>query len=117
MAPERCSQCGGELELRQEGSVQGLFCGNCDWYCVTSNLPSIELDHTEYEVRTAGGDVHNQAHIKAVAEVSGRNFLGARKLLQETEPLVYKGKAPEVARAEAVLAAAGLGVQIRPQES
>jgi hypothetical protein len=102
------------MEFRQESSVQGLFCKNCDWYVVTTHIPPMQLDETEYEVRVTGGDFHSEAHVKAVAEVSGRNFVGARKLLQEGVPLVYKGHAPEVARAEATLAAAGLGVQILP---
>ena len=114
MAAERCAECGGELEARQEGSVQGLYCKNCGWQVVTTYIPPIELDKTDYEVRVTGGDFHNEAHVKAVAEVSGRNFLGARKLLQESEPRVFKGKATEVVRAEAVLTAAGVGVQILP---
>ena len=111
---ERCAQCGGDLEARAEGRVQGLFCQRCGWAVVTSRFSAIELDQTDYEVQAIGGDLHNQAHVKAVAEVSGRNFLGARKLLQESEPLVYRGKALEVARIAAVLTAAGLGVQIVP---
>ena len=114
MASERCTQCGGELISRQEGSVQGLFCDSCGWSVVTTYISPMLLDETLYEVRAMGGDFHNDAHIKAVAEVSGRNFLGARKLLQESEPLVYKGHAPDVARVEAILTAAGLGVRIRP---
>jgi hypothetical protein len=102
------------MEFRQAGNVQGLFCKNCDGYLVTTHIPALLVDETDYEVRATGGDFHNEAHVKAVAEISGRNFLGARKLLQESEPLIYKGKAPEVARAEAALTAAGVGTQILP---
>jgi hypothetical protein len=102
------------MELRQEGSVQGLFCKSCGGYLVTTHIPAIQLDETDYEVRATGADFHNEAHVKAVADVSGRNFLGARRLLQEKEPLVCRGKAPEVARAQDVLSAAGVGVQILP---
>lgn len=114
MTAERCTQCGSDMEARREGSTQGLFCKNCDWAVVTTYIPALLLDETIYEVRATGGDFHKNAHVKAVAEVSGRNFLGARKLLQEREPLVYTGKAPEVARAEAVLTAADIGIQITP---
>lgn len=114
MVSERCSQCGGELEARAEGRVQGLFCKHCGWAVITSRFPAIEFDQTDYEIRAIGGDFLNKVHVKAVAEITGRNFLGARKLLQETEPLVYRGQAPEVARFAAVLTAAGLGVQIVP---
>jgi hypothetical protein len=114
MTAERCTRCGGDMEPRREGSAQGLFCKSCDWSVVTTQIPAILLDETIYEVRLMGGDFRNDAHVKAVAEVSGRNFLGARKQLQERESLVYKGQAPAVARAEAVLTAAGISVQITP---
>jgi hypothetical protein len=102
------------MEYRQEESVQGLFCKNCDWYLVTTYIPADQLDETDYEVRATGGDFRNTAHVKAVAEASGRNFLDARKLLQENEPVVYKGKAPEVARVHGVLTAAGVATRILP---
>jgi hypothetical protein len=102
------------MEPRREGSAQGLFCKSCDWSVVTTQIPAILLDETIYEVRLMAGDFRNEAHVKAVAEVSGRNFLGARKLLQERESLAYKGHAPAVARAEAVLTAAGISIQITP---
>lgn len=114
MTAERCTQCGGDMAFRREGSTQGLFCKHCDLSVVTTYIPAMLLDETIYEVRATGGDFRNETHVKAVAELSGRNFLGARKLLQEREPLVYKGKAPAVARAEAVLTAAGIGIQIEP---
>lgn len=114
MTTERCTQCGGELEPRREGSTQGLFCKHCGWSVVTTYIPAILLDQTIYEIRLVSGDFHDERHIKAVAEVSGRNFLGARQLLQERDPLIYTGKAVDVARAEAVLIAAGIGVQIVP---
>jgi hypothetical protein len=114
MTAERCTRCGGDMESRREGSAQGLFCKSCDWSVVTTRIPAILLDETIYEVRLMGGDFRNDTHIKAVAEASGQNFLGARKQLQEREPLVYKGHAPEVARAAAVLTAAGMSVQITP---
>jgi hypothetical protein len=114
MASERCEKCGGELEYRREGSVQGLYCKQCGWQVVTTYIPEIEVDETDYEVRARGGDFHNEAHVKAVADVSGRNFLGARKLLQESEPLVFRGKAPGVARVREVLGAAGIAYRIAP---
>jgi hypothetical protein len=111
---ERCERCGGETEFRRDVSVQGHFCKHCSWYAVTTYIPEIYLDQTDYEVRVRGGDYHNQNHVKAVATVSGRNFLAARKLLQESDPLVFKGRAPQVAEVRDVLAAAGLAHEIQP---
>ena len=114
MKPETCEKCGGELEYRQEGSVQGLFCKNCDWAVVTTAIPAVLQDDTPYEVRLAGGDPRNESHIKAVAQVSGVNFLSARTLLQQPDPLVFKGEAAKVVEIRRALQGAGLKYDIRP---
>ena len=111
---ERCAKCGGQTEPRREGSVQGLFCSQCGWSLVTTYIPAIDLDEADYELRACDGDYRNERHIRAVSEASGRNFLAARKLLQQREPVVFKGKAPDVLRAQGVLAVAGLGYRILP---
>jgi large subunit ribosomal protein L7/L12 len=111
---EHCEECGRELEPAREGSVQGLLCKNCGWAVITSYIPAIELDETDYEVRARGGDYRNESHVRAVSELSGCNFLNARKLLQQHEPVVFTGKAPGVLRARNVLSAAGLDYQILP---
>jgi hypothetical protein len=102
------------MEIRREGSVHGLLCKQCGWSLVTSYIPAIQLDETDYEVRARGADYRNEGHVRAVSELSGCNFLDARKLLQQVEPVVFRGKAPDVLRARNVLSAAGLGCQILP---
>lgn len=114
MAIEHCEECGLEMEGRREGSVQGLFCKQCGWQVITSYIPAIHLDQMDYEVHACGGDSRNASHIRAVSELSGRNFLGARQLLEQHDPVVFKGKAPDVCRARDVLVAAGLGYEILP---
>lgn len=114
MVNGRCEKCGEETESRREGSVQGLFCRSCGWRAVTTYIPAIYLDETEYEVRLCDADHHNRQHIKAVAQVSGQNFLAARELLQQHDPVVFRGKAPDVRRALDTLAAAGVGHRIAP---
>jgi hypothetical protein len=114
MRPERCEKCGGELEFRVEGSVEGFFCKSCDWAVVTTHIPQIQLDETPYEVRVTNGDYHDERHVKAVAEASGVNFLAARNLLKETSPLVFKGEATQVAKIRRALETVGLTPDIRP---
>jgi hypothetical protein len=108
-----CEQCGGQIELRQEGSTHGLYCTRCDWSIVTTHIPEITLDTTSYEVRV-DGDCRNEGHVKAAAEVSGMNFLAARKLLQEPRSIVFTGRAVDVMRAREILTAAGMGCTINP---
>ena len=114
MMSNRCETCGLELEFRREGSVQGGFCTRCGWRFVTTYLPAIHSDPALYQVHACGGDHRNASHISAVSGMIGDNFLVARKLLQQHEPVVFKGRAPDVRRVRDVLAAAGLGCRIEP---
>lgn len=110
-----CEKCGSLMVARQEGSAQGLYCTGCDWSVVTTHIPEIRLDATEYEVRVCRGDYRNEQHVKAVSNTSGMNFLASRKLLQDTQPIVFKGEAVKVVRVREILVAAGLVCIISPE--
>jgi hypothetical protein len=104
------------MEARREGSIQGLFCTNCDWSIVTTYIPEILLDETLYEVSIINGDAQNKQHIKTVAQVASVNFLAARKLLQEQSPfVVFRGIATEVVKVREVLCMVGLVYEITPE--
>jgi hypothetical protein len=110
----KCEGCGGELEYRINGSVQGYFCERCGWAVVTTYIPEIDLDDTKYSVFACGGDYKKDAHVRAVSEVAGVNFLSARKLLQQERPTVFQGRARAVEKVRVVLAEAGLSCEISP---
>ncbi len=110
-----CEKCGSLMEARQEGSTQGLYCTGCDWSVVTTHIPEIRIDATEYEVRVSRGDYRNEQHVKAVSKVSNTNFLASRKLLQDTQPLVFRGEAVDVVRVREILVAAGISCAISPE--
>jgi hypothetical protein len=114
--PGRCDACGGELEFRREGSVQGYYCKNCGWSVVTTYIPEVELDETIYQVRVSGADYHNEAQVRAVASAAGTNFIEARRLLKDDpHPLIFEGRANQVVKARAALVAVGLRFAISPQ--
>lgn len=114
MQPTKCEVCGGEVELRREGAVQGFYCKTCDWAVVTTYIPKIDLDETTYGLRAIGGDFHNESQVRAVAQVSGLNFIGARKLLQQDAPLVLEAMAPQILAAKMRLNEVGLLAEISP---
>ena len=114
MKPDKCESCGGELEFRREGSVQGLYCKNCDWALVTTYIAPIELDETKYKIRIAGANYTDEKQVKAVSTVSCLNFIQTRKLLQQENPIVFEGVAPNVMKARDALIAAGLYCDISP---
>ena len=114
-ATDRCPECGGELAARQKGSTLTVFCQLCPWCVATTNIPAIRTDMTKYEIRITGGDVHKKEHIKTVAAIAVVNFLEARKLLQEKEPVIFAGRAVKVAEARDALRAVGIACSITPE--
>jgi hypothetical protein len=111
---DKCTACGGEIEFRREGSVQGYYCKSCDWAVVTTYIPEIQLDDTKYQVRVSGANFQNGEHVRIVSAASGLNFIAARKLLQQENPLVFEGEAPKVVEWRSKLAAVGLKSEISP---
>ncbi|MBB4054456.1 MULTISPECIES: hypothetical protein [Pseudomonas] len=108
-----CEQCGGELSVYREGSAQGVKCSQCGWSVVTTHIPEIKVVETQYEVRCRG-DYQNKAHVKAVSEVTGRNFLSSRTTLQQDLALVFVGQAEKVLQVRNTLVFAGMTCEITP---
>ena len=110
-----CENCGGQIEVRREGSTQGLFCTRCDWSLVTTYLPEIVSDETLYELSVTSGDYNSEQHIKTVAQLKDINFLAARKLLQtQLSFVVLTGKASQLMSIKEALQLAGLSYEIQP---
>lgn len=109
-----CERCGGRLESFKEGSAQGLRCADCDWSVVTTHISGIKVDEAKYEV-SCSGDYKNEAHIRAVSEVTGYIFLTSRKTLQNEIFLVFTEQAMEVLQVRNTLVSAGLDFTIEPE--
>jgi hypothetical protein len=110
----KCETCGGNVEPRREGNVQGLYCKKCGWVAATSYIPPIMLDDTIYRVRVSGADFRNENHIRIVSDIAGLNFVEGRQLLRQEKPLVFEGHAPLVLQVRDRLVNAGLSPEISP---
>ncbi|WP_165670254.1 hypothetical protein [Metapseudomonas otitidis] len=113
MSSLACEVCGGRLEAFNEGSAQGLRCVDCEWSLVTTQIPEIRVDEQEYDIH-CDGDFKSGAHIRAVAEVSGLNFLESRKALEGGRFVVLSGQAIDVLRVKETLESAGVRYSIEP---
>lgn len=109
-----CEKCGAPAEMRQSGSTRGVYCTKCDWALVTTYVGDMAKDMTKYEVRILTGDAQNERHIRAVASVSGVNFIAAKKLLSEAESVVFVGRAARVLEVRSLLDGAGITSRISP---
>ncbi|WP_134434927.1 hypothetical protein [Pseudomonas azotoformans] len=109
-----CERCGGRLESFNEGSAQGLRCADCGWSVVTTHVSGVKVDEAKYKV-SCSGDYKNEAHVRAVSEVTGYNFLTSRKTLQNGVSLVFTGQAMEVLQVRNALVSAGLDCTVEPE--
>ncbi len=109
-----CEKCGTMMQPFLEESTQGMHCPKCGWSVVTTYISEIELDTTEYEVHIDRGDQYNKNQIKVISKITGLNFLGSKKLLQDTKPLIFKGTAVDVIKVRKLLISAGLICLISP---
>lgn len=109
-----CPKCGAPVEIRREGSTQGLFCTNCDWSVVTTYLPEILNDTSKYVVRVLSGDFKNDQHLRIVAQLAGVNLITSRKMLQGGGFVLFTGLASKVSAVRDTLESVGLVFEIEP---
>lgn len=112
---KKCEKCGLELQFRKEGSTQGLYCLNCGWIVVTTYIPKLQLDRTNYRVYVTGADFKNVRHIQIISKIYGMNYIVVKKLLQEDKPLVFEGYARDVIKIREKLSLGGIGCEIIPE--
>lgn len=110
-----CEKCGSQTKMFRQGRTQGTRCTNCDWTVITTYTPPIQLDQTIYEVRIARSDYRDAEQVKAVAKVTGGNFLYARNLLKMIRPIAFTGDAQHVLQIRDSLLATGMVVAIYPE--
>ena len=110
-----CPQCGGVAHGFREGRTDGVRCTQCDWSVATTHTPPIKLDLATYEVLIERGDFRDAKQVKAVASVTGGNFLSARNLLKTSQMVVFNGDAQHVLQVRDALLVAGVVVAIHPE--
>jgi hypothetical protein len=115
MNSKTCEACEGKTEFRREGSAQGWFCTNCDWSVVTTYIPEIELDSVAYSISNVKGIHGNADQLRAVAKLTGGNFLEAKTILSTDGAEILRGNAPEILRALRELRQLNLEVEVVPK--
>ena len=102
------------MELRKQGSSQGLFCTKCDWAVVTTYFPDIVRDTTNYHIYLINGNPHDATHIKMVADITKLNYIKSKALLMSESPEIFVGRAVDIIELRDRLNQAGLFTDISP---
>ena len=110
----KCQKCGAETEYRIEGSNEGFFCTKCDWSVLTTHMPKIAQDITNYKVFLSAANFKNKDHVRVVSKVANKNLLQARKMIQERRPVLFEGEAMDVNKVRNALKSAGVRYEIEP---
>ena len=110
-----CAKCGGAMLPAVEESVQGLKCSKCgEWGYLTSYIPKLQADSTSYSISLQAGNTPTSQALKALASVAQCNFLQAKRLLQESEQVIFTGNAEATLQATTILMEAGIKHIITP---
>lgn len=112
---EKCGNCGGDLEYRQEGSCQGMFCQDCTWSVVATYFPEYITDETVYCIFVTGTPFQDLNKIRVISNVAGMNYLEARQLLQKKKIKIFAGRASEIMEIREKLIKAGVSYEIDPE--
>ena len=91
-----CERCRTSMIYFCKNSVHGWACKNCGWEVITTYIDQMHQDRTEYCIYIKRMKIIDKDKIKLVAEISGVNYIMARKMLWEGEFCVQKAKAKDI---------------------
>ena len=109
-----CIECGGELISEIQGSCLSVRCLSCGMAYATTYYAPIERDHTDYKIILTDADC-NAAKLKAIAEITGFNYLTIRKMSQNTPQELCSGWATVIQNKKKLLDEANVKCNIEPE--
>lgn len=110
-----CPECNAPTISKIEGSSLVIECPECGWSIATSHIDPIYEDETIYLVRVGLNKTSSKEALKAVACITGGNFISAKSLLETPGSKLIEGKAPVVKKCLEDLTAAGVGFEVCPE--
>ena len=91
-----CEKCGTEMIPVDLCKPVGMTCPNCGWGWATTYIDPLLEDAALYTVSLAKGNNATKETIKAVAKISNKNILQAKRMIEESPVDIYVGKAVQV---------------------
>ncbi len=85
-----CWECGGELVSEIKGSSLVVTCSKCGMSIARSWSEPIREDPTDYKIILTDSDC-SPAKLKAIAKITGFNYLTIRKISQNTPQELCQG--------------------------
>lgn len=110
-----CPECNASTISKIEGSSLVIECSKCGWSIATSRIDPIYEDETIYLVHVGLNKTPSKEALKAVARITGGNFVSAKRLLETPGSKLIEGKAPVIKKCLEDLTAAGVSFDVNPE--
>lgn len=109
-----CEKCGTEMIPVDSCKPVGMICPNCGWGWATTYIDPLQDDDTLYTVSLSEGNQASKAVIKAVSRISNKNFIQAKKMIENAPADVFVGRAVQVKNVLILLESMSLAYHVIP---
>ena len=110
-----CEQCGAEMIPIDPNKPVGMTCPNCGWGWATTYIDPIQEDDVIYIISLCEGNIANREAIKAVAKISNKNFVQAKRMIEIAPVDIFSGKAFQVKEILGLLDSLSLAYHVNPE--
>ena len=91
-----CEKCGSEMRPIDSNKPVGMICPKCGWGWATSYMDPMRDDDTTYTISLSEGNSVTNATIQTIAKISNKNYLQAKKIIENSPMNIYIGKATQI---------------------
>ncbi len=110
-----CEKCGTEMIPIDESKPIGMTCPNCGWGWATTYISDLQEDSTIYNVSLIEGNSTSIEVIKAIAKISNKNSVEAKKMIETPPAVIFSGKAVQVKAVLALLDSLLIAYTVTPE--
>ena len=110
-----CEKCGAEMLPIDSNKPVGMTCPHCGWGWATTYIDPLQNDDTTHIVSLAKGNIATRSAIKIVAKISNKNYVQAKKVIENSPANVYVGKAVQVKDILILLESQSLSYTVTPK--
>ena len=93
----------------------GMTCPNCGWGWATTYIDPEQEDDTVYVISLSKGNIATRAAVKAISKITNKNFVQAKKTIENSPVDIYAGNAVQVKDVLLLLESLSLAYYITPE--
>ena len=110
-----CEKCGAEMLPIDSNKPVGMTCPNCGWGWATTYIDPEQEDDTVYVISLSKGNIATRAAVKAISKITNKNFVQAKKTIENSPVDIYAGNAVQVKDVLLLLESLSLAYYITPE--